>query len=95
MDTFYNTLMYRSVAMIQDLLLAVRFAKIEMWREQTMITNGLRSNLYCKDIDPYNFNVQQFNSDIKAVNDIAKTNSSNCKEAQETISRFLNRLKEV
>jgi hypothetical protein len=68
--------------MIQDLLVAVKFAKIEMWREQTAITNGLRLHLYNRDVDPYHFNTQQFDSDIKLVNEIGRANSMNCKEGQ-------------
>jgi hypothetical protein len=59
-DGLYNTLVYRSVGMMQDLLIAIRFAKSELWREHTMAANGLKTNLYMKNLDPYNFNPASF-----------------------------------
>jgi hypothetical protein len=57
------------MAMIQDLLLALRLLKIEMWREQTAIANGLRTHLYQKNLDPYGFSPSQFDSDVARICD--------------------------
>ena len=59
-----------------------------------MITNGLRSHLYCKDIDPYNFNPGQFAPDMKIMGEMLKS-GVDCKSSQETVSKLLEKLKEV
>jgi hypothetical protein len=61
------------MAMIQDLLLSLRLLKIEMWREQTAIANGLKTHLYQKNLDPYGFNPAQFDADITTICDAKGT----------------------
>ena len=53
--------------MVQDLLLSLKLVKIEMWREQTAIANGLRTHLFQKNLDPYGFRPGQFDADITAI----------------------------
>jgi hypothetical protein len=55
--------------MIQDLLLSLRLLKIEMWREQTAIANGLRTHLYQKNVDPYGFSPSKFDEDLVTIYD--------------------------
>jgi hypothetical protein len=50
--------------MVQDLLLSLRLLKIEMWREQAAVANGLKTHLFQKSLDPYGFNPAQFDADV-------------------------------
>lgn len=61
--------------MIQDLLISLRLAKIEMWREQTAIANGVKTHLYHKILDPYNFNPSMFSEDLDLVCETLKSQS--------------------
>lgn len=87
-------MVYRSMSMIQDLLVALRFAKVELWREQTAITNALRSHLYMKLLDPYGFNVAQFEADAQKVCEQLKMPRNQVDKAREEIERLSKKLKD-
>ena len=59
-EELHNTLMYKTLSMIQDLLVSMRLAKIEMWRSQAAIAYGVKTHLFQKILDPYDFNPAQF-----------------------------------
>ncbi len=63
----YNYFAYKSIGMIQELLLSLKLLKIEMWREQSTAANGFRAHLLNKNLDPYNFNPAQFDQDLVSV----------------------------
>ena len=94
-ESLYNTLVYRSVEMIHDLLVSLRFAKVELWREQTKVTEGIRTLLFMKDLDPYQFRAESFQASQKAVLDCLKLPREKLKEGQEKIKELLGVLKEA
>lgn len=61
-DKLYYSLLHRSLTIFHDLLLAAKFAKNEVWHEQAMLASSLRTVLYMKNEDPYNFNPSQFDN---------------------------------
>jgi lipoate synthase len=64
------------MSMIQDILITLRLIKIQMWKEQASIANGLKTHLFQKILDPYDFNPSQFEHDISSVCEMLKCPNS-------------------
>ena len=56
----YNGCLYNSLGVIEDLIVGIKMARVEMWHQEAMLCQGLRNQLYLKENDPYNFNPLQF-----------------------------------
>lgn len=81
--------------MIQDLFLALRSVKIEMWREEVSVANALKTHLYHKTLDPYSFKPQQFDADVKCVLDSFKCGTVSSEELEKLVSNYSKRTKDI
>lgn len=89
----YNFLAYKSVGMIQELLLSLKLLRIEMWREQSAIATGFRVHLLNKNLDPYNFNIAQFEQDLLSVCSNLRSGNSRSEAISKTIQEYSEKLR--
>jgi hypothetical protein len=94
-EELYSSLLYHSLTVFQDLIIAVKFAKSELWHQEAKVVEGLKSHLYLKHLDPYDFKPEQFDEKCQAALDTLSAPTSQLEKSRALIEQFSREIKGV
>ena len=57
-----------------------------MWHQEAMVAAGIRTNLYLKNLDPYNFNPSQFDATKKTAIETLQQSLASTEESRSMLA---------